>query len=309
MPPQKTVLACNRPARKAITADNWKAPKTPRYNQPVKAYELYQHAFRLLRPYNQTIITPGTAAAVTRVAAEVLECDTSLVRPLAQDFLFCLMDVKTLDLLAWQIAGNKRLVTQQAVSLFNNRAEQLGWMPGVVLAIVRDNSTQDMYAKVKLNDGPAAGFVVYILMPLAGLRRISRILGTTRKGADKRIKGLTDIRSCVQCQVTVYLSADRPGYSYEAGAKYKRIINNVDSELVSWLKTSPKQKQYNKKLMLERMQPCVRNLPTTCQECKLGYDECYRATRPVAACRDMKTLVTELTIRGKNLCQKIFEEI
>ena len=309
MPPQKTVLACNKAARKAITADSWKAPKIPRYNQAVKAYELYQHAARLLRPYSQTTLNPSDVAAVTRIAAEVLSCDASLVRPLAQDFLYCLMDVKTLDLLAWQIAGNKRPVTQQAVSLFNNRVEQLGWMPGTILAVVRDNSTQDMYAKLKLSDGPAAGFIVHVLLPMAGIRRLSRILGTFRKGSDKRIKGLTDIRGCVQCQVTVYLSADRPSYSYEAHSKYKRIIKSTDSELVSWLKTSAKQKQYNKELMLERMQPCVRNLPTTCQECKLGYDECYRACRPTAASRDMKTLVTELTIRGKNLCQMIFEEV
>lgn len=184
-------------------------------------------------------------------------------------------------------------------------------MAGVILDIVQENLKPYKYAKIKLLDGPGAGFIVYAKVPDVKFYRLSYILGNIRKGSDKKRKGIDNLRQCVLNQVLVYPSGTGDAYRVIEGAKYKRIIRSTSVELISWLRTTVKQKRLNKELYLARLKPCVKQLKTTCYFCHHGYDgvdSCFRGCRP-------KTLQIKeqapiaITLKGKNICQKSLEEV
>lgn len=307
------VLAIGHTSRQIANSSDPKLPKGKKYTQIDKAKEKYVLAMRMMDSLDirGKVMTAKDIASLTRVAGEVLECHSDLVRPLVQEFLNVMMDAATMDLLAWQIAGNRKPVKDKEVFLFNNRQSEKCWMAGVILDIVQENLKPYKYAKIKLLDGPGAGFIVYAKLPDVKFYRLSYILGSIRKGSDKKRKGIDNLRQCVLNQVLVYSNGLGNAYRVVEGAKYKRIIRSTNVELIAWLRTTVKQKRLNKELHLTRLKPCVKQLKTTCYFCHHGYDgadSCFRACRP-------KTLQIKeqapiaITLKGKNICQKNLEEV
>jgi hypothetical protein len=314
----RQVLAADKVARSISNSSDPKCPKGKKYTQVDKAREKYVLAVRMIEALELQgkVLKAKDIASLTRVAGEVLECHSDLVRPLVQEFLNVLLDKPTVDLLAWQIAGNRKCVKEKEIHLFGNRQSEKCWMAGVILDVVAESSNKyksvkNKYAKIKLIDGPGAGFIVYVKVPEHGLYRLSYILGNIRKGSDKRRKGMDNIRQCVLNHVLVYSNGNGKAYNVVEGAKYKRILRSTEPELVSWLRTTVKQKKLNKELYLTRLKPCVKKLQTTCYLCHHGYDganSCFRGCRP-------KTLIMQepasvnITLKGKNICQKSLEEV
>jgi len=299
----KQVLALDIPARKILQTVNPKLPTGPRFNQLDKSIELYNRVMRQLKQLKGKVAGLPEVALIARVAAEQLECDVSVVRPLAQDFFGVLLDAINLDLLAWQVAGNRKVVKTKTVSLFNNRMEERGWMAGTVLDIVRCQSSRINYAKIKLFDGPGAGFLVHVRLPDTGLRKLSRVMGVAKRKPQQIKDKLKSLNSCVLFQATLYLNGTLPAYSIEQLNGFKRIKKSTSPELASWLKTTPKQKLHNITLNEERKKPCIKNLPWICHECILGYDVCPRSCKSSSAVSICKEPI-ELTLKGKNICPR-----
>ena len=305
-------LAVDKTAKKITLSSDPKLPKGKRYTKVEKAAENYNLVRRMIEPLDLVgkVITAKEVAALTRIAAEVLQCPSSLGRHLAQEFLDVLVDVSTIDLFAWQVAGNRTPVKEKEINLFNNRQSERGWMAGVILDIVKSNDAKNQYAKIKLLDGPGAGFIVYAKMPETKFYRISYILGNMKKGSDKKNKGMQDIRQCVLSRVLVYTNGEGNAYRVVQGANYKRIVKSTNIQLIGWLRATAKQKKLNKQLFIARLQPCVKKLKVTCHFCRHGYDgvdSCFRACRPKTLTEpDTKPIV--ITLKGKNICQKILEE-
>ena len=305
---KKQFLALNKDAKQKLYADKPQIPKNPKYIQVEKSKEIYVRATRQLKVLKRKTLDPNDVALVTRIAAELLECDADLVRPLAQDFLQTFLDARTLDLLAWQIAGNRKVIKTRSICLYNNRQVEQSWMAGIILDVVKCPSADEIYAKVKLLDGPGAGFLVYAPLPSVGLRSLSHVLGMVRKGSDKRTRVLPDIRACVGAQVIIYSSGNYDAYSIEHLNNKKRILKSSNIGLGMWLRTTQKQKAYNKSLLEERSKPCINGLNAVCHECEVGYDRCLRSCKPNTTKSSSQLL--QLTIKGKNLWpQKSLEEV
>ena len=308
----KKALALDSNAKRILWSSNPKLPKAPKYNQVNKAAENYIEALVKIKKLNLQgkVLKVNDIAALTRIAAGVLQCDASLVRPLTQNFLNVLMDASTIDLLAWQIAGNRKTVLTKEANLFNNRQSEICWMAGVIVSISTCVASQNQYAKIKLIDGPGAGFIVYAKMPKK-LFFLSHALGALKKGADKKIKGLQSPKQCVLFKVMVYVNGQTPAYTLEENINFKRIVRSTSSQMVGWLKASPAQKKSNRSLFHERMSPCIHGFMQTCHECPLGYDgknACSRACRPKQLLNPASTPI-QLTLKGKNLCLKNLEEV
>lgn len=296
---RKQVLALNAEAKRVLSREDAKLPKGQKYAITEKSCELYKRAMRQLAGLKGKTIGPEDVAFITRIAAELLECNAALVRPLAQDFLYVFMEIRTIDLLAWQIAGNRKVVQTREVALYNNRVTEQAWMAGRIADVVKCSSTSEQYAKIKLMDGPGAGFFIYALLSDNKLKRLSYVLGAVKKGTDKRIRGLPDFRGCVGCEVLIYTSGNYHAYTYEMFNHKRRILKSSDPELASWLRTTPKQKKHNAYLMQERAKPCINGFNTTCHDCNLGYDSCVRGCHPTTVL-NVETF-TAITLKGKNL--------
>jgi hypothetical protein len=304
------VLGLNPDTRKNLflQQDKCKLPKGPRYLQIEQSVLLYKRALKQLKEFKGKILKTGDVARIARIAAELLECDSDSVRPLAQDFLNVLLDAKTFDLLAWQIAGNKKCVKTRTIALFNNRDYEQGWMAGCIIDIVKDANNEDSYAKIKLLDGPGAGFFVYAKLPVGGTGRISKITGAIKRVPGMRRYKLPSMRACIKFYVTVYTSNKVPAYSIQQFTDFKRILRSTDPKLGAWLRATQKQKNHNKALMEERARPCIKGFSQVCHECELGYDECHRSCRSSKFASKVSTPIV-LTLKGKNLCpQKTLEE-
>ena len=304
-------LAVDNSAKKIAHSNSPKLPKGKRYTQIDKAAEKYTLAVRMMEKLELKgkILTPKDIASLTRVAAEVLECDSELVRPLTQEFLGVIFDLATLDLLAWQIAGNRKPVKDKSINLFNNRQTEKCWMAGIIVDVVTAISMHQ-YAKIKLLDGPGAGFIVYAKLPDLKFYRLSYILGQTVKGHDKKRRGINDIRQSVLSQVLVYTSGQGEAYKVLQGASYKRIVRSTSTQLISWLRATAKQKKLNKELYTTRLKPCVKGLKVTCYFCHHGYDgldSCFRACRPKTISNKVEAPIV-ITVKGKNICQKSLEK-
>jgi hypothetical protein len=306
-------LAVDKAARKIMLSSDPKLPKGKRYTKVEKAAENYRLVRKLIEPLDLIgkVLTVRDVASLTRAAAEVLQCPSDLVRPLTQEFLDVLVDASTLDLFAWQVAGNRTPVKEKEINLFNNRQSEKGWMAGIILDVVRSTDNTNQYAKIKLLDGPGAGFVVYAKLPESKFYRISYILGNMKKGSDKKNKGMQDLRQCVLNHVLVYLNGEGNAYRVVQGATYKRIVKSTNVQTIGWLRATAKQKKLNKELFLTRLKPCVKRLKVTCHFCRHGYDgvdSCFRGCRPKTLAESSDTPIV-ITLKGKNICQRNLEEV
>lgn len=309
-PSYKHLLALDTPAKKMILAENVKLPKGKRFTQESATAEVWTRVVKQLDKLDLKgkPLSTSDVASVTRIAGEILECDSSLVRPLIQEFLDVFMNSKTLDLLAWQIAGNRKIIKERAAVLFNNRQNEKCWTAGTITDVVTCSSSKFQYAKIKLLEGPAAGFTVYARLPDRNLRKLSYVLGVAKKGYDKRMHGMVDIRQCVLMKVLVYLNGTAPLYRMVKGVAFNRLDQNTSTEVLSWLRITPNQKKHNKALYDLRSTPCPYGYTNTCYDCIVGYTSCNRGCRPATIPKPNKAAVV-ITIKGKNLCQKILEEV
>ena len=281
-------------------------PKKPVYNQFEKAME----AFQLIRSRVDRlhlmgkILEQDSLADIIRIAIDVTECENSIARTFLQPFYKCFMSKQTLNVICWQIAGNRNRLKDLQVMLYAGRPNELGWMAGVIAEHLTDSNNITGCYRIRIVDGPAAGLDMYMPTPRK-LGLMSDVLGVTRKLGSERLP-LTECREAVQLRLLVYPEKVNilnflPGHESISVS----VLTNVNS--VGLIRTTPKQKKHNKALTTARKEICIHKYSTPCYVCKIGYDECERACQP----RKTTTLIDTDTIliKGKNICQKISEEV
>ena len=298
----KSLLPVSKDAKVKAAQKLLTIPKKPMYNQPKKAME----AFKLLKLRVDKLQLLGKAldetklGALVRSATEVLECLPETIRPIIQNFNKCRMDKRTIDLLCWQIAGNRKRAKDMLVPLYTGKPEEMGWMAGVVAEHLADDqfgSTRGSY-RIRIMDGPAAGADMFMPVPKS-LGLLSDVLGATYKLDSSRIK-MSDYKQAVQMSVIVYPEA-MPVFNIEhnSGALHIKCDTRVDA--IRAIRCTYSQKKDNQALVKARNELCQIGYRHPCHVCKIGYDACARACRA-------KTVVSEtpevtLLIKGNNICQ------
>jgi hypothetical protein len=280
-------------------------PKKPIYNQFEKALE----AFLLIRSRINRLNLLGKVleqdklAEIIRITVDVTECPGPIARTLLQPFYKCFMSKQALDIICWQIAGNRNRLKDIQPMLYTGKLNELGWMAGVIAEHLTDSNNITGCYRVRIVDGPAAGLDMYMATPRK-LRLMSDVTGVTRKLGKERLP-LIDFREAVQLRLLVYPEQVSILNFYPGPESISvSVLTNVNS--IGLIRTTPKQKKYNKDLTTTRKQLCTYKYPIPCHVCKIGYDQCERACQP----RKTTTLIDTDTIliKGKNICQKILEE-
>lgn len=280
-------------------------PKKPIYNQFEKALE----AFLLIRSRINRLNLLGKVleqdklADIIRIAVDVTECQGPTARTFLQPFYKCFMSKQALDIICWQIAGNRNRLKDMQATLYTGKLNELGWMAGVIAEHLADSNNVTGCYRVRVVDGPAAGLDMYMATPRK-LKLMSDVLGVTRKLGKERLP-LIDFREAVQLRLLVYPEQMSILNFYPGpGSISVSVLTNVNS--IGLIRTTPKQKKYNKDLATARKQLCIYKYPIPCHVCTIGYDQCERACQP----RQTITLIDTDTIliKGKNICRKILEE-
>ena len=301
----KSYMSIGSVYKSAAVAGNLVKPKKPIYNQFEKAME----AFLLIRSRINRLNLLGKVlekdklADIIRIAVEVTKCQGPIARTFLQPFHKCFMSKQTLDIICWQIAGNRNRLKDMQALLYTGKLDELGWMAGVVAEHLTDSNNVTGCYRVRIVDGPAAGLDMYMATPRK-LGLMSDVLGVTRKLGRERMP-MTDSREAVQLRLLVYPERVNIMNFYPGpGSISVSVLTNINS--IGLIRTTPKQKNYNKDLATARKQLCIHKYPVPCHVCKIGYDECERACQP----RKTTTLIDTDTIliKGKNICQKILEE-
>jgi hypothetical protein len=119
---------------------------------------------------------------------------------------------------------------------------------------------------------------------------------------------MVDIRQCVLMKVLVYLNGSESLYSLVKGVTFNKISRSTTVAALGWMRVTPAQKKHNKALYELRNTPCTYGYPSTCYDCRIGYSSCSRGCRP-ATIPENKNPVITITLKGKNLCPKILEEV
>ena len=301
----KSFLPVSSSAKLAALSGEFKRPKGKSYNQPHKCLE----AFKLLKLRIDKLkmlgrpLSQQNLLSVIRAAQEVIECEASIARELLQPFYCCWMNKRTIDLMCWQIAGNRKRMLSQKVNVYNGRKEELGWMSAVIAEHLSDLKYPLGCYRVRVVDGPAAGFDLYMPVPKA-FWLFSDVLGATYRQGKDRLR-ITAPKEAVQMQVMVYPEALR---LTEFKAHSSHVSLNTLSELnsISCIKAGVSQKKRNLELAKTRQDKCPNQHKNPCHICAVGYDACFRGCKPNSSI----TLPAEvdLLVKGKNLCQKISEE-
>ena len=301
----KTYMAMSKPYKLMAAKGTLTKPKARSYNQPEKCMVAFEQVKCRLAKLNLvgTIIEHTQIAEIVRTAREVSGCLAEIAKGFLQPFYKCEVDRRTLDIICWQIAGNRTRLANSQPSLYSGKPEELSWMPGVVAEYCEGSSGPRGSYRVRILDGPAAGLDMYVAAP-KGLRLMSDVLGATYKVEKERFH-LSDYRDAVQLRLLVYPD---PVAILQLTAHYKHTkiasLTKVDS--VGLIRTTPKQKKHNAELVQLRKQPCHHGFTHACTVCQIGYRDCHRSCTP----RSASTVPSNVTllIKGNNLCQKISEE-
>jgi len=287
----------------------FKPPKKPIYNRPdqcVAAVTAFNNI--LIRQKIDIIGKPlsqENLAALIRTAREVTGCEAEIGRNLLQPFLGCLITKRIKDLICWQVAGNRKRVLDESVLLYSGKPEELGWMSCAIAEHLDDSGSFLGCYRIRVLDGPAAGFDMYMKVPKT-FSRMSHALGARYKVDKQRVK-LADPREAVQLQMLVYPDAF-PLLQFDAHVGHTTASFNVKDNSVGLLRATPKQKAFNLKLMKERKKNCLQSLTTDCSKCWVGYDSCPRGTQPLTEVNLPASV--SITVKGKNICpQKTLGEI
>lgn len=301
----KTHLPVATSYKLAAMSDEFKPPKGKTYNKPEQCFGMFRQLrfrFDKLQLVGKPLGNPDLLNLI-RVAQEVTECEAPIARTMLQPFRECFMDRKTVDLICWQIAGNRKRMRDQEVHIYNGRKEEAGWMSAIIAEHLHDDKTPRGSYRVRVLDGPAAGFDLYMQVPKY-LRRMSDVLGATYKVDKDRIR-LDSPREAVQFRIMIYPEPVKVGgFDSHTGHTSFKVLRDTDS--IGVIKAGSKQKKHNLELAKSRREKCPKGHNNPCHMCSVGYDACVRGCKPRSAV-ELPTSV-DLLIKGKNLCQKISEE-
>lgn len=283
-------------------------PKKPVYNRPEQCVAAFAAMHKIIDREGLELVgkplSQDNLAALIRAMREVTGCEPEIGRGLLQPFLNCLITKRVQDLICWQVAGNRKLANERTVLLYSGKPEELGWMSCAVAEHLEDPESILGCYRLRVLDGPAAGFDLYMKVPKS-FSRMSYAIGACYKVDQMRIK-LADARQAVQMEMLAYPDSI-PLLQFESHVGHTTARFNVKDNSVGLLRATPKQKQFNVDLMQDRKEDCIRFLKTCCSKCWVGYDSCPRGTQPNTQVQ-LPADVT-ITIQGKNICQKtIFEE-
>jgi hypothetical protein len=305
MSTDKTHLPVAASYKLAAMSDEFKPPKGKIYNKPEQCFGMFrQLKFRLDKL--QLLGKPlgnSNLLNLIRVAQEVTDCEAAIARTLLQPFMECMMDKKTVDLICWQIAGNRKRLLNQQVYIYNGRKDEAAWMSAIIAEHLHDNKSPRGSYRVRVLDGPAAGFDLYMQVPKY-LRKMSDVLGGTYKIDKERIR-LDSPKEAVQFQIMVYPEQVKVGgFNSHATHISFKLLRDTDS--IGVIKAGAKQKRQNMALAKSRRKKCIKDYKNPCYMCSIGYDDCPRSCKPRTTAKLPNSV--EILIKGKNLCQKISEE-
>jgi hypothetical protein len=303
----KTFMPVSKDYKLADMEGSFKPPKKPVYNRPDQCIEVLTAMQNIIaRKKLQLIGKPlsqENLAALIRAMREVTGCEPEIGRGLLQPFLNCLITKRIQDLICWQVAGNRKLAKERTVLLYSGKPEELGWMSCAIAEHLEDPTNILGCYRLKVLDGPAAGFDMYMKVPKS-FSRMSYAVGACYKVDKQRIK-LADPRQAVQMQMLVYPDSI-PLLQFEPHVGHTTARLNIKDNSVGLLRATPKQKKFNLKLMQDRKKNCIRFLTTDCSKCWVGYDSCPRGTQPNTEVQLPASV--SITIQGKNLCPKTISE-
>lgn len=285
--------------RVAATTDLQKSPKAPlysRYKDCLEAYTLMSLRMKRLDVEGRMMDLPSLAASA-RAAAEVTGCLAESARVLLQPFLQCEMSPRAVEILCWQVAGNRKRLKNEECHLYGGRKAEMGWMAAKVAELHTDSSGGNSY-RFRVNDGPAAGLDLYAKVPKY-LRGMSDLTGYTRRLEDnERIRMHTAIQA-VGCEVLV-LPDPVSILSWVPEGNGLRLKEDSRKDSAGLIRVTSNQKQFNHLLSEDRAKKCDKGLSGPCHSCPIGYDVCRRSCRPHSAGRIVEA--ADITIEGRNLC-------
>lgn len=285
----------------------FKPPKKPIYNRPDQCVEVVNAFNNILARQKIDIVgkplSQEDLAALIRAAREVTGCEAEIGRNLLQPFLGCLITKRIKDLICWQVAGNRKRVLDESVLLYSGKPEELGWMSCAIAEHLDDHESFLGCYRIRVLDGPAAGFDMYMKVPKT-FSRMSHAIGARYKVDKQRVK-LADPREAVQLQMLVYPDPV-PLLQFDPHVGHTTASFNLKDNSVGLLRATPKQKAFNLMLMKERKKNCIQSLTTDCSRCWVGYDSCPRGTQPLTEVQLPDSV--SITIKGKNICQKKISE-
>jgi hypothetical protein len=301
----KTRMAISIAAKIAASNDKLKLPSKPRYTEYEKAVEAYTLLRHKLNCFTGLAERRDVYAMAGLAKKEFQISNPDAYNKLMQCFIDCELNRPILNLICWQLAGNrKRAKDGHPIDLFNNRPDEAGWMSGAIVDLTVDSETQKDCYKVKLVDGPGAGFIVCLPMDFKRLKLLSHVLGVVRRNGKDRYY-MSDLRQAVGMRLNVYLTKGWSAHGFEALYGKRQILTPINMDMVHVIKCSADHKRHNKALLDTRNSPCPAGKTCLCHDCEVGYDHCDRGCRPTT----IRLLPeTELLIKGKNICQMICED-
>lgn len=296
----KTYLPCSSRCRLEDMQGSFvKPPSKPLYGKVDKCLEAYSMVFRRVAKLDLVgkVMDQASLAETMRIAREVTGCLEGPARTFLQPFHRCLMTQRAINILCWQVAGNRDRLKDAEVLMYGGRPEELGWFNCTIAEALHDGHSPNGCYRLRVMDGPAAGLDLYTPVPKS-LRRLSDVIGATRRVDKERLR-MTDPREAVQMQVLAY---PEPGRLVEFSPHYGHVslAATAARDLVAVLRATQKQKDANGELAASRRTKCHKGLSNPCHMCQVGYDQCPIGTKPTTTCSIGGTV--DLKIKGKNIC-------
>jgi hypothetical protein len=237
-------------------------------------------------------------AECVRAAVEETGCVPEVARPFLQPFLHCLMDARAVDVLCWQVAGNRKRLKDSHCQLYGGRREEMGWMAARIDELQVDAGGGESY-RIRVLDGPAAGLDLRAPVPRF-LWATSDLLGYTRTLEDRERIRISRPEEAVRCEVLV-LPDPVPVLSWEPAAGGLMLREDSRKTSAGAIRATSSQQKRNRALAEERAKRCDKGLSGPCHSCPRGYDRCLRSCRPHAVA-EAEARDVILKIEGRNLC-------
>jgi len=285
----------------AATTDLPRHPKAPLYSRTGDCKEA--HALMELRARRMELLGKRMdlqlLAESARAAAEVTGCLVEVARTFLQPLLHCEMDARAVEIMCWQVAGNRKRLKNSECHLYGGRKPEMGWMACRIAELHVDSAGQGSY-RMRITDGPAAGLDMYAKVPKY-LRGLSDVLGYTRRMTDNERIRMHAPAQAVGCEALV-LPDPVSLLSWISCSGGLRLQEESRKDSAGMIRATSSQRERNRALSEERAKKCDKGLPGPCHLCHVGYDACARSCRPHSAGRIVEEV--DIKIEGRNLCPK-----